>query len=337
MSLTITTIVPTFHRPDKLDRAINSALSQSYRDLIVSVYDNASGDSTQAVVQRLAEQDARVRYIRRSENIGAAANFIRAFNDVTTPLCSFLSDDDYLLPGFFERAGLALHRDEQAGMFAGSTLEHDESGTLRYAPLLSWPREGRYEAGQSVLRMFGNQHPTWTGIVFRTEALRAAGGLDPAASAALDFDAELRVAAMFPIIVSFAPSAIYTVHPGSVSSGETARVIPAFERMIDKTQSSRVLPVELRRKVAAGLQRQLQMKLLEISVKAQLRGDRAAAREAALLLRDTHGSPWLGSLSVAGLWFSNRVPAAHALLASLERGRVARRAARARRQVAALG
>jgi len=334
--MTITTVIPTFRRPALLRRAIESVLAQSYSDVKVCVYDNASGDETENVVTELAARDARVSYTRRASNLGAAENFILAAGEISTPLCSFLSDDDYLLPGFFEAAINALSADPTAGLFAGSTLELDQAGALRYAPLLSWPREGTYASSDAVLWMLGNRHPTWTGVVFRTPALQAAGGLDRGASAALDADAELRVAARSPIVVSFAPSAVYTAHADRVSGAETAAVIPSMERIIANMQQVSTLPADVKKKVVTRLQRQLRWKLLEISVKAQVRGDDAAARGAASLLRERYGPRWLGVVVGWALWVCAHVPPAQGLLTWLEARRLEARAAHARRQVAAL-
>lgn len=327
----ITTIIPTYRRPQSLRRAIESALAQTYRDLVIRVFDNASGDETEQVVAALAAADPRVRYVCRPRNIGAAENFIQAAAGIDTPLCSFLSDDDRLLPEFYAAAVAALATRPQAGMFAGSTLEFDESGLLQYAPLLWWPRQGVYEPAEAVLRMLGNRHPTWTGIVFRTQTLRDAGGLDPVASATLDLDAELRVAARAPIVVSFVPCAVYVSHAGSVSAGETAAVIPGYERIIANIATAPGLPLAVKKRACARLQRQLRAKLLEISVKAQVRRDPSAARAAALLLRDRYGPRWLGAALMLMSASCRRVPLIQRLLEWLEARRLRVRAATARR------
>jgi GT2 family glycosyltransferase len=331
LAATITTIIPTFRRPLALRRAIESVLTQTYRDVCVRVYDNASGDETSEMVAEMARADARLRYTARPENVGAAENFIQASADVDTPFVSFLSDDDCLLPGFFTNAMRELERAPQAGLFAGSTLELDAADNVRYAPLAWWPREGLYEPAESVMRMLGNRHPTWTGIVFRSDALRAAGGLDPAASMALDLDAELRVAARYPIVISFAPSAIYAPHGGSISASETPAVIPAYERIIANIEAIDTLPAPVRRQAVALLQRQLRMKLVEIAVKAQVRRDPATALAAAQLLRDRYGPWWLGASLVLMQWTSAHVPGAHTLLQWVESRRLRARAARAER------
>jgi glycosyltransferase involved in cell wall biosynthesis len=330
LAATITTIIPTFRRPIALRRALQSVLAQTYGDLRACVYDNASGDETREMVTALAQNDPRISYTLRTENVGAAENFILAAADVDTPFVSFLSDDDRLLPGFFAAAMRELVRHPEAGLFAGSTLELDASESVRYAPLALWPREGLYEPAEALLRMLGNRHPTWTGIVFRSDALTRSGGLDRAASMALDLDAELRVAARYPIVVSFAPCAIYAPHGGSFSAGETPAVIPAYERIIANIEAVETLPAAVRRRAVERLRRQLRVKLVEIAVKAQLRGDRGVASDAVAVL-NAQGGRWL---SLGLTWLDRvcaRVPVARRALAWLDSTRLKVRAARAQR------
>src|SRR5438105_3287010 len=63
-------VIPTYRRPGLLRRAVRSALAQTHSDLEVWVYDNASGDETEAVVAELAAVDARLHYHRHQHNLG---------------------------------------------------------------------------------------------------------------------------------------------------------------------------------------------------------------------------------------------------------------------------
>ena len=54
----ITALIPTYRRPQLLHRAIVSVLRQTYTNLQVFVFDNASGDTTAEVVTKLGENDA---------------------------------------------------------------------------------------------------------------------------------------------------------------------------------------------------------------------------------------------------------------------------------------
>src|SRR4030042_3564260 len=100
----ITTIIPTYRRPKFLQRAIKSILNQTYPYFQVCFSDNASGDETAEVVAKLSQREPRLKYYCHSENIGAIANANYGFERVNTPFFSFLSDDDILLPEFYEIA-----------------------------------------------------------------------------------------------------------------------------------------------------------------------------------------------------------------------------------------
>ena len=97
----ITTIIPTFQRPLLLKKAIESILAQTYPHFKICIYDNASGDETEAVVKRFMEQDSRIFYHCHLENIGMMANYEFALAKIDTPFFSLLSDDDFLLPEFY--------------------------------------------------------------------------------------------------------------------------------------------------------------------------------------------------------------------------------------------
>src|SRR4030067_3693919 len=98
----ITAIIPTYRRPKLLRRAVLSVLNQTYPHLRVCVYDNASGDETEEVVAELMQKDSRVRYHRHPENIGLFNNFNYGLQEIETSFFSLLSDDDVLVPTFYE-------------------------------------------------------------------------------------------------------------------------------------------------------------------------------------------------------------------------------------------
>jgi glycosyltransferase involved in cell wall biosynthesis len=333
LSATVTTIIPTFQRPLLLRRAIESALAQTYRDIAVRVYDNASGDETGQVVADIAARDARVAYACRSENTGAAANFNAAMKEVETPFFSFLSDDDVLLPSFYATALDWFAKQPEAAMFAGSTLEFNATGALRNVTLNSWPREGLYRPPESVLRMLDNQYPTWTSVMFRREVLEHVGTLDEQVPDAMDLDYELRVAARSPILISFQPCAAWLVHADSAYGNESAHVARSFSRIIEKFEREPQIDGHVRSEVASRLRAQVPGKLVEVSVKAQVRGDSTASREAARMLADLgHGALARSLLVMIGL--CEAIAPIQGLLVWLESLRLRMRASRARRSAA---
>jgi glycosyltransferase involved in cell wall biosynthesis len=334
VSPTVTTIIPTFRRPQLLRRAIESALAQTYRDVAVRVYDNASGDETAAVVADITARDPRVTYECRSENIGAAANFNAAMKGVTTPFFSFLSDDDVLLPAFYATALDWFEREPKAMMFAGSTLEFDASGALRNVTLNAWPREGLYAPPESVLRMLDNRYPTWTSVLFRREAVERVGSLDEDVPFAMDLDYELRIAARYPVLISFQPCAAWFVHADSIYGNESASIAASFSRIIDKFERDPAIEPSVRSRVVSNLRAQLPAKLFEVSVKAQVRRDATGSREAARMLGDQFGHKALAGALLLMIGVCEACSPVQRLLVWLESIRLRMRAASARRSAA---
>ena len=58
-----------------LAESLDSLLAQTYGDFELIISDNASTDGTRAICERYAAKDKRIRYVRRSENIGGEGNF----------------------------------------------------------------------------------------------------------------------------------------------------------------------------------------------------------------------------------------------------------------------
>lgn len=330
MSATITTVIPTYRRPQLLRRALASVLRQTYADFCVRVYDNASGDDTEAAVAQTAGGDPRVEYFRQPQNIGGGPNFLFGMRKIDTPFFSFLSDDDVLLPDFFETALAGFARWPQALMSAASTVEVSADGAVRYVPLALWKREGLYAPPAGAFCMLDNRHPTWTTILFRREAIERTGYLDLDVGLPSDLDYEMRVAARFPIVVSFRPCGAYVSHPESGSARETAALAAGFERMRRNFETDERIDVRTRRHLSSRLARQLRMKLLEIWVKSLVRGDDDAALEAAVSMRDRYGPRLAGSLLVAAWYACTRMRPARSLLRWAEATRLRWRAARGR-------
>jgi glycosyltransferase involved in cell wall biosynthesis len=104
--------IPAYDRPRSMERAVRSVLAQTHADLEVVLSDDASGDAEVALVgRRLAEEDARVRYVRQPANLGHDLNYQRVLELAEGRYFMWLSDDDWLDAGYVERCLAALEAD----------------------------------------------------------------------------------------------------------------------------------------------------------------------------------------------------------------------------------
>jgi glycosyltransferase involved in cell wall biosynthesis len=210
----ITLVIPTYRRPQLLRRAIYSALRQTFRDLIVCVYDDASGDDTAAVVAEIAAQDPRVRYYCQPRNVGAAPNVNYGLRQVATPFFSMLSDDDVLLPELYEKAIAGFQRYPAAGCFCAKMVVYEPvHERLRHNQSTSW-RSGYYDAStDNVLHELADHLPI-ASVVFKTQVIDTVGVFNKYASDLL-YMAE--VINSYPFIVDDFDGAIYTVHASGIT------------------------------------------------------------------------------------------------------------------------
>lgn len=106
--------LPVYNGENYLAEAINSVLAQTYTDFELIICDNGSTDRTEEICRHYADVDPRVRYHRNPKNLGASANFRRAFELATGELFRWLAHDDALAPEYLDRCVAALDRQPDA-------------------------------------------------------------------------------------------------------------------------------------------------------------------------------------------------------------------------------
>lgn len=238
--MVITTVIPTHRRPVMLRQAIYSTLGQTWPHLRACVYDNASGDDTEEVVAKISETDSRVHYYCHPENIGAYENFSFGVRQVKTPFFSLLSDDDVLLPGFYEKA-MGAFREHPDAMFVGMpTLEVDEAGLVMGGAGVGFSGgKSYYRAGEAYHGMWNGSVPAiWTGYVFRREVVEGIGFVNVSAGPAADVAFIRHVLARYPGVVVPYLAGLLRVHPSSYSTRSSSQI--KMNRSFWRAQAERI-------------------------------------------------------------------------------------------------
>lgn len=111
-----------------LEEAIASLQAQTFTDFQLIICDNASTDETFAICTRAAAADPRISVYRNEKNLGAAANFNRAFELGDSELFKWAACDDLYEPTYLQRCIDVLdRRPELVGCYS-EAREIDESG-----------------------------------------------------------------------------------------------------------------------------------------------------------------------------------------------------------------
>ncbi|MDM7994405.1 MAG: glycosyltransferase [Acidobacteriota bacterium] len=95
--------LPVRNGENYLRHALDSILSQTYRDFELIISDNDSTDRTPEICREYAARDARIRYYRQPRNLGIYANFNRVFELASGEYFKWAAHDDVLAPDFLAR------------------------------------------------------------------------------------------------------------------------------------------------------------------------------------------------------------------------------------------
>lgn len=90
----VSVIIPAYNSVYQIQEAVSSVRIQSMRSLEIIISDDGSVDSTLGVVERLAQQDPRIKIIAAAENSGAAVARNRALRVASGRYVAFLDSDD---------------------------------------------------------------------------------------------------------------------------------------------------------------------------------------------------------------------------------------------------
>ena len=120
--------LPVYNGANYIRDAIDSILAQTYTNLELIISDNASDDETQAICEKYASQDSRVRYYRVRENRGASWNFNNTFYLAQGKYFKWAAHDDILLPRFLELTVKTLQENPDAVLAFTEVGQIDKNG-----------------------------------------------------------------------------------------------------------------------------------------------------------------------------------------------------------------
>ncbi|MGZ4885781.1 MAG: glycosyltransferase family 2 protein [Halobacteriota archaeon] len=317
----ITTIIPTYNRSRRLKRAIQSVLDQTYEKLQVCIYDNASEDDTESIVSEMQEEDRRIQYYRHPRNIGQINNFNFGLSRVATPFFSFLSDDDALLPDFYQTALRCFERHPEILFAAGEWIWVQNGKFFEFYP----NKEGYYSPPESLLELLEREDlyiPCLTATLFRQDVVNKVGLFDPEIPITIDRDFAYRTAVEGPFVLFKMPCAILERHASSttvLSLGDMADyrlVWPGWLKMIKNITASERLSPRVSARIAQALNRHIKRQIFLLGLHSITRGNASGAYGAAEVLKREYGLK-MYPLALTGLAKIQENPSANALLMPL--------------------
>lgn len=177
---TLSAVICNYNHGRYLGVAVRAMLAQSHQPDELIVLDDASTDDSVAVVRSIMHGSPLVRLVQNETRAGIFENCRRATRLASSEYVYFGGADDYVLPGFFERAIRLLATHRSAGLFTAGGILIDEQGTPTGKVSLTFRGSGFIEpiGFAKELRKRPEGLVFGSSTIYKREALMEAGGLD---------------------------------------------------------------------------------------------------------------------------------------------------------------
>lgn len=143
----VSIITPLYNAASFISQTIQSVQNQSYQNWEHLIVDDASTDTSLALVEKLASADARIRVLKNTENLGAAACRNKATDAAKGDFIAFLDADDLWHPEKLKKQ-IGFMRAESVTVSYSSYTQIDAEGNslnrrIKALPKLSFNKQLR--------------------------------------------------------------------------------------------------------------------------------------------------------------------------------------------------
>ncbi len=130
----VSIMIPTFNQELYIEKAIHSALEQTYPNIEIIVADDSSTDNTESLVHKF--KDTRLTYIKSKANLGRVRNYHRTLYEYCQGdwAVNLDGDDYYTDPFFIQKAVSYIKSNEDLVMVSAGCKAWDGRTSKLYAP-----------------------------------------------------------------------------------------------------------------------------------------------------------------------------------------------------------
>ncbi|WP_341486492.1 glycosyltransferase family 2 protein [Pararhizobium sp. A13] len=228
MDANVSVILPTFNRVRSLPAAMMSVLTQSYVDLELIVVDDGSSEDVEGLVRGI--QDARVKYIRRQVNGGAAAARNTGLSHAKGKFIGFQDSDDIWLPGkLIRQVALFSTLPGHIGAVTGGKIIYGRDAFFNYGPAkvaYAPSPEGTLRLDEDQLgHLLRENRISLQNALFRRDCLGEAVWFDICARANEDWEFAIRLVQQTTVYEDIEPVVLGFISPDSISSNSRKQMM----------------------------------------------------------------------------------------------------------------
>lgn len=143
----ISILIPTYNQKELLQEAINSVLSQSYKNIEIIVIDDASHDGTEEMIKSKYSNNAKVFYYKNNSNLGTGKTIVKGYNLIKGSYFVVMGHDDFYIDTNFFRDDIKLYREYDnisficGSVFISNTKNHSIAESKVNLPFITNGKE----------------------------------------------------------------------------------------------------------------------------------------------------------------------------------------------------
>jgi len=221
----ITVVIPTHNRASFLKRAIDSVLSQTWKDFELIIVDDASTDNTAEIIR--SYYDSRIVYIRHQENKGGSAARNSGILQAKGRYIALLDDDDEWAPTKLEKQFIKFQDvSEKVGIvYSGFEVKDQDRKVIER-------RLPEFKGNLYMRLLERNMIGGSSTPLIKRECFDAAGLFNESLRSCQDWDMWLRISKLYEF--DFVPEIGTNIYlHGDQISEDFSSMIPGRSRMIE--------------------------------------------------------------------------------------------------------
>lgn len=225
----VSVIICTYNRAKLLPRAIDSVLSQDFKDFELLVIDDASTDETENLIASYIKKDPRVKYYKNDFNIGVVKSRNQAVSLAKAEYIAMLDSDDWWLKK--EKLSIQvdfLNNNPAVGLVGTTAIHYDVDD--------NFIKEQVFDLSSAKIKskiLYKNQF-NQSSIMFRKTAHTIVGGYDNDLIVAEGLDFFLKIGLKYDLANIGEPLTAYFVNPEGLSKLKRKQWLKTEKKLADR-------------------------------------------------------------------------------------------------------
>lgn len=242
----VSIIICTHNREKLLPRALDSVLSQDFKDFELIIIDDASNDGTEALIKTYIKKDSRIKYFKNDHNLGIAKSRNKGCKIAEGEYIAMLDSDDWWLKNDKLSRQVAILDAKRAVGLVGT-------GIVLYDTKDNFIKEDIFEAENDKIRakILAKNQFAQSSVLFRKEAHFNAGGYDESLVVCEDLDLWLKIGLRYEFANIPEALTAYLVNPEGISKLDKHRLFKMTDKVISRYKLD--YPGYLKAKIKAKL------------------------------------------------------------------------------------